>query len=635
MKKLIYFLLIALVLTACNSETNIIDNDSGVIVDNKSGNTIISGETQEDKVDMILEKMEKMTLKDKIEQMLILDYSLVPYSKEGDADATKLSSAVKEIIENHNFGGIILFRDNLVGTEQTFNLIKDIQESATTNNNTHKIPLFIAVDQEGGRVTRLSTGTSMPGNMALGAINDYATTKEYASVIGKELYSLGFNVDFAPVLDVNNNPSNPIIGVRSFSSDPNRVAKMGEAFIEGLQSEKIASTLKHFPGHGDTATDSHTGLPLINKSYEDIKSLELIPFKAGIDKGADMIMTAHIVYPQIETTKYISKKTGEEISLPATLSKTILTDILRNDLGFEGIIVTDALNMSAIAEHFDKKDAAKFALNAGVDILLMPVSLLNNDGNINDYVDMIAELVNNGEVDEKSIDESVYRILKLKEKMGILEENTIKFTNDDLGRALKTVGSKENHDKELRISRNAITLYKGAEMLPLDKNEKVLFMTSFANDKNSIEYGIQVLKEERILDESFDYEVVSFEKKEFSSFTNKISSASTVVITSDATSVNSFNSKLEAGWQARFIDSAIEEIHKQGKKVVVVSCMLPYDSAKYSEADAVVCAYGDRVIPELPIVYNGETKTFGVNVASAIIKLYSDEGFKATMPVDL
>ncbi len=623
MKKIIPIFMILFLLTACQVNVSVKD-------ENKSGENIIENE-----IDKGAEIMKNMSLEEKIEQMLIIDYSLVPYAKEGEQDATKLSDTAREIIENHNLGGVILFRDNTKGTAQTQELVSSFQVAATTSNKKYKIPLFMCIDQEGGRVTRLGTGTSLPGNMALGAINDYDTTKEYAQIIGSELKVLGLNMDFAPVLDVNNNPSNPVIGSRSFSSDPERVAKMGEAFIDGLHSENVVSTLKHFPGHGDTATDSHTGLPLIDKSYDEIKSMELIPFKAGIDKDADMIMTAHIVYPQIETTKYISKKTGEEITLPATLSKTILTDILRKDLGFEGVIVTDALNMGAIAEHFEANDVARLAINAGVDVLLMPVSLLNDD-DVNGYINMVAELVRNGDIDEARIDESVARILKLKQKMGLLDDVSFELTEEMKANALSIVGSKANHDKELEIAKAAITLVKGEELLPIDKTEKVMFLLAYANDKNSVQYAIQKLKDDNVLDDSFNYELADFENKSFSDLKNKINDATVYVITSDTyKSANFDNNNEKSGWQGRFIDEAIKEIHKQNKKVIIVSCMLPYDVARYSEADGFICTYGDKAISELPIEYNGETATYGANIAAGIIKLFSGEEFKATLPVDI
>jgi len=627
MKKVLLILLALLLFVGCENKVTPIEKISGEEINN------ISGE-EENLSKMVDEKISQMTLEEKIEQMLILDYSFAAYGKDDETGVTELSDSVKEIIENHNIGGIILFRDNTKGTEQTLRLVNSFQQAATINNKKQQIPLFMCIDEEGGRVNRLATGTAMPGNMALGAINDYETSKEYAKVIGEELNALGFNVDFAPVMDVNNNPDNPIIGVRSFSSNPEIVAKMGEAFIDGLHEENIAASLKHFPGHGDTSSDSHTGLPLIDKSYNEIKDLELIPFKAGIANGADMVMTAHIVYPQIETTKYISKKDGKEINLPATLSKTILTGILRNELGFEGVIVTDALNMGAITEHIKTEDVTKYALNAGVDILLMPVSLTTEDA-LNGYVNMIVEQVNNSEIPEENINASVKRILLLKQKTSLLDEDNYQLTDDKIAKALKIVGSKEHHEKELEISKKAITLVKGEELLPVQKDKKVLFLTAYENDKNSVEYAIQKLKEEKVLDDSFEYEVVDFEKKEFKELKNKVDSADSVVITSDVTKKSVYDVKSENGWQGRFIDSAIAEIHKQNKKVAVVSCMLPYDAGRYTDADIIVCAYNDRTIQSLDIKYNGETPMYGVSVASAIIKLFDGKDFVATLPVEI
>ncbi len=585
--------------------------------------------------DGISEKIADMTLKDKIEQLLILDCSVVSDAKEGEKEAGALSDDTKKAIEQHTFGGIILFGDNLRGTKQTFELVKSLQLAATEDNIKHKIPLFICVDQEGGLVTRLATGTSLPGNMALGAIDDYETTKDYAALIANELSALGFNVDFAPVLDINSNPANPIIGVRSFSSDKDRVARMGKAFVEGLQSQGVASTLKHFPGHGDTATDSHSLLPMINKTYDEIKSCELIPFKAGIDQGADMIMTSHIVYPHIETTTYRSKKTGEEIPLPATLSKTILTDILRHDLGFDGLIVTDALNMAAISLHFDQKDVAKYALNAGADLLLMPVSLACEDGAVDAYVEMIVDLVESGEVLEATIDTAVSRILKQKQTMGMLNEASMKFTQDDLSEALRVVGSREHHVTELEIAKDAVTLIKGQDRLPLDGHETLLFFNAVKNGENSIHYAIQCLKEKALKDDACSYEIAEVNESNISALKGQISNASKVIILADTVKNTSFNNNAGDGSQGRFIDEAIKEAQRQGKDCVLISCMLPYDAERYKDADVILCAYLDKTIPSLPTEYHGETPTYGVNISAAIIKLFTKEEFRATLPVDL
>ncbi len=304
-------------------------------------------------------------------------------------------------------------------------------------------------------------------------------------------------------------------------------------------------------------------------------------------------------------------------------------------MGYDGVIVTDALNMSAITEHFDRRDVAKYALNAGVDILLMPLSLLSNNGTVDEYVDMVANLVDSGEVSESAIDESVYRILTLKHKAGMLTESDFNLTGGGLAAALETVGSKEHHDAELEIAKDAVTLVKNDELLPLDAEGKVLFLNAYANIENSIEYAIQLLKEQDVLDDNFEYEISDFEKKNFSELKRKIDGASAVVITAETARRADFNNDDEKGWQGRFIDRAISEIHKQNKKVALISCALPYDAARYDSADALLCTYGNRAIPVFPIEYDGETRTFGANIPAAVIKLFDGTPFTGTLPVDV
>ena len=234
---------------------------------------------------------------------------------------------------------------------------------------------MLAIDQEGGIVYRLGSGTALPGNMAIGATNDPKLAKEAGQIIGRELSALGLNVDFAPVLDTNNNPQNPVIGLRSFSSDPNRVAYLGIPMMKGIQDYNVAVAAKHFPGHGDTAVDSHTGLPLVDKSLAELEKLELLPFKKAMDAGVDLLMTAHIQYPQIEKDQVVSKETGEKIYVPATLSDDILTGLVRKKYGYKGVIVSDAMGMDAIAKNFGEVEAVKMAIKAGVDLVLMPTTL--------------------------------------------------------------------------------------------------------------------------------------------------------------------------------------------------------------------------------------------------------------------
>ena len=311
---------------------------------------------QNNKVEEILSNMSN---EEKITQMIMPSFR----KKTGVAIN---NDNIIDLVSSYGFAGVILFSENTPDIESTMRFIDMLQDA----NKNHSSRLLISIDQEGGYITRLGVGTNMIGNMALTATNDKENAYKAAKTIGKELKALGINTNFAPVVDVNSNPANPVIGVRSFSDDPNIVAEYSEEFMKGLQSEGIITSLKHFPGHGDTSNDTHTQLDLVNKTYDELKQTELIPFKRLIDNGADMIMTAHIQYPQIVQEKF--QKGSEDYTVPATLSSEVLTNILRNDLEYNGIIITDAFDMKAISDNFTVLDASIRAINAGANIILMP-----------------------------------------------------------------------------------------------------------------------------------------------------------------------------------------------------------------------------------------------------------------------
>ena len=365
--------------------------------------------------------LEEMTLEQKICQMLMPSVYVRGRERKTGAPLTELDARTGEILQKYDFGGIILFNQNITGTVQVTKLIHDIQNASISGSG--EIPLLIGVDQEGGNVFRLETGCWMPGNMLLGATGNPELAQKAAALIGSEVKAVGFNVNFAPSADVNNNPSNPVIGLRSFSSNQDLAAKMVAASITGYQDAGVISALKHFPGHGDTNTDTHVGLSIIQKTYDELNSLELVPFKAGIEAGAQMVMTAHIQFPKIEEETYNSISTKKPIYLPATLSHKMITEILRGDLGFDGVVTTDAMDMGAITKHFDPVDAATLAINAGIDILLMAgdISTENQITKIETLISSLITKVEEGAIQEKTIDEAVLRILKLKIKNGILD----------------------------------------------------------------------------------------------------------------------------------------------------------------------------------------------------------------------
>ena len=263
------------------------------------------------------EILKGMSTEQKVAQVLMPAFYYRQDEEGKKVGVQEIYPEMEEILRKYGFGGIIFNLQNAQENEKAVRLVDAVQ---TANASVPGRPqLITCTDQEGGYVSRLGQGTMMPGSMALGAVNDLDLTQESGRLIGEEVTAIGYSGTFGPVMDVNNNPANPVIGIRSFGDNPEQVARQGVALLKGLHEAGSLSTLKHFPGHGDTDTDSHTGLPCINKTYEELKQLELIPFQAGIDAGADMVMTAHIVYPKVETGTYISKETGEEIGLPATL----------------------------------------------------------------------------------------------------------------------------------------------------------------------------------------------------------------------------------------------------------------------------------------------------------------------------
>ena len=580
--------------------------------------------------------LKSMTLEQKIGQMLMPAFQTWTGTDGKSVNVTAINDSIAGAIRDCGLGGVILFSGNASGTASTVKLIGDMQNAAMSSDT--GIPLLISVDQEGGYVYRLGTGTDTCGSMALGAAGDPSLAEKTASLIGGELRAEGFNVDFAPSMDVNNNPANPVIGVRSFSDDPALVSKMGTAFVKGLQDQNVSAALKHFPGHGDTATDSHSGLPCITKDLSALESCELIPFKAGIDAGADIIMTAHIQYPQIEKTTYKSISTGEEITLPATLSRTIVTDVLRGKLGFDGVVCTDAMNMGAIATHFSPMDSARFAINAGVDILLMPVTIASPAGieNCKAYINGIADMVRGGLIAESTVDSAVLRILGLKAKRGVLD---LSVSDTSAANALSVVGSAENHELEWEITEKAITMVKNDGMLPVEVPEggKAVFFVSYSNEVNSVKYAVSRMKEAGVIPESADCQVLCYQKMTSVSeeFLSAVRSADAVAASVEATGVSSMDPGASGGWQSAFLDDLIAKTHESGKKIAVISIQLPYDLARYQAADALLAAYSCKGMNTIPTEYRGETASYGPNLPVAVTAVFGAFTPSAKLPVNI
>lgn len=349
--------------------------------------------------------MAGMSLREKVGQLfLVRPDALDPAQTQEKIDNSdmpgvkELTSAMEEMLEKYPVGGVVLFGKNLSSPQQVTAFNQAFQEAS-------RIPLFIGVDEEGGSVARLANhpGFDLPqyeSAGAVGAAGDPENAREMGRVIGSYLNEYGFNLDFAPVADVNTNPQNPVIGDRAFSSQPRQAAQMASAMAEGLTQEGIIPVFKHFPGHGDTAEDSHSGIAVTYKTAQEMESCEWIPF-SQVPEGA-WVMVGHIAAPEI---------TGD--LTPASLSPALVTGVLREQLGFEGLVVTDSLAMGAITQEYTPGQAALEALNAGCDLLLMPAGL-------EEAFEAVVTALENGTLSQERLDQSVERILEYKLEYGLL-----------------------------------------------------------------------------------------------------------------------------------------------------------------------------------------------------------------------
>ena len=323
--------------------------------------------------DRVERHLARLTLEEKIGQLFII-------APDGDWEHQ---------LRTFRPGGVVLFSRHTPTLAATMQILERVRVLSPQ-------PPLLAVDQEGGRVSRLPFATSIPTARKLAALSSPAA-KNLGMLVGRELRALGFNLNFAPVLDVDTRTENPVIGDRSFSADPYEVARLGRAYIQGIHDSGIAASAKHFPGHGDTNADSHLVLPRVELSSERLETLELLPFRAAILAKTDSIMVAHVSYPAWDSRQ----------NSPASLSRPIITGILRNELGYTGLIITDAMNMKAVSSSFSPGAAAKAAFLAGVDIILMPE-------NFPAAYWSLLQAVRSGEIPDSRLDESVRRILTLK-----------------------------------------------------------------------------------------------------------------------------------------------------------------------------------------------------------------------------
>ena len=336
--------------------------------------------------DEILETISNMSLEEKIGQLVISGFY-----------GTTLDENILKLIKENKISGVILFNRNVKDSNTLLSLNNSLKES----NKNNKLPLFISVDEEGGSVTRMPRDIKrLPTNKYIGSLNNKDLSYKVGEILGEQLSYFGFNMNFAPVLDINSNPNNPVIGDRSFGNNKDIVSSLGTSTMKGIQSKNIISVVKHFPGHGDTSVDSHVNLPVVNYDINRLNSFEFVPFKTAIQNGADAVMVGHILLPKIDN-KY-----------PSSMSYKIVTNILRKDLGFNGLVVSDDMTMGAITENYSIEEAAVKSINAGVDLLLVCQKYENTEN----VLKALKEAVLNGTISKERLDNALYNIISIKKK---------------------------------------------------------------------------------------------------------------------------------------------------------------------------------------------------------------------------
>ncbi|MER6910730.1 glycoside hydrolase family 3 N-terminal domain-containing protein [Streptomyces sp. NPDC000594] len=356
-----------------------------------------------------------------------------------------------EAIARWHLGGVIYFlwSGNLAAPRQIAELSNGLQRAAADTSS--GLPLLISIDQEHGAVVRIGApATQLPGAMGLGASGSVQDARTAGRIAGTELAALGIRQNYAPVADVNVNPANPVINVRSFGADPRAAARLVAAQVQGYERAGVAACAKHFPGHGDTSVDSHYGLPVINHTREEWSRLDAPPFRAAIAAGADSIMTAHLQVPALDPS-------GD----PATLSRPIIDGVLRRELGYDGVIVTDALNMQGVLTKYGEERVPVLALKAGVDQLLYP-------NNLPLAWNAVLAAVRDGEITEARLDESILRLLRLKDRLGLLRRPYVPVSEVD-----RVVGARRHRSKADRIAENSLTLLVNrGGVLPLSRRRQ-------------------------------------------------------------------------------------------------------------------------------------------------------------------
>jgi beta-N-acetylhexosaminidase len=490
-----------------------------------------------------------MSLEEKIGQLFLVYF-----------DGPTLSPTLKTMIADYHIGGIVLFQiaGNIESARQVAELVNAAQAEAVANGA--QVPLFVAVDQEGGPVVRLpAPATHFPSNMAVGAAGSADLARTMAQVTASELKALGINMNLAPVLDVNDNPDNSVIGLRSFGSSPHEVARLGVAMIETYRAAGILATAKHFPGHGNTSVDSHVGLPVVTQDMAHLRAVELAPFRAAIGAGVDAIMTAHVLFPALEGSS----------GRPATLSSRVLQDLLRQELGFNGLIVTDSMTMGALFKTYGVNQATELALRAGTDVLAFGADVGHTPAEqAPAYRHLLAQVKADPELRQR-VDESVRRILRAKAKYGLLAWQPV-----DPQAALQVLGQASHLAAAQEIAQASVTLLRDEQgRLPIPGDGALLVI--WPKIAGNLGRALTVCHPDlQMLMVSADPSAAEIDQ----AVRQARGAAAVVVGTADA--------RGRPG-QARLINALSQT------RLVVVALQSPYDLLRFPDTSTYLASYGD------------------------------------------
>lgn len=492
-----------------------------------------------------------MNLRKKIGQLLVVGFL-----------GEKVNEEIRTLIHEFHIGAVILFSRNLGSPEQVLKLTTDLQKEAKKAGYTH--PLLITIDQENGIVQRLTEGvTTVPGAMLIGATQKPEAAFKAAYVTAKELKVLGINWNLAPVVDVNNNAENPVIGVRSYGEDPQQVAAFAKEAMRGMQKANVITTLKHFPGHGDTNTDSHLDLPVIQHDLKRLNEVELVPFKACIAAGADIVMSAHVYFPALEANE----------NMPATLSKHVITGLLREELQFDGVITTDCMEMDAIANGIGTVEGCIRAIEAGVDFVMVSHKFPLQKQTIL----AVEEAIQQGRLSEKRIDESINRINKLREHYISWDDVLFDFNVPSF------VGGREHQAEMKAIFDSGITVVKGHGAL--NKAVKTLIISPITDNITLVEdqKGTELNIAKCFSRIEMELDEISYKLNESIESIEQI-----VQIAKEYEQIIVFTINIARYYEQKVL---IEKLQQLNIKLHFIAARSPYDISFVTKAETIICTY--------------------------------------------